>query len=359
MAAIFLGLILLFAVPQVSWRSASAQTASEQTTAPVVIDRKKLLVQPRNPDGSIIETPFREDPVLWMRNKQQNFYRSMNTSLRQLKATSSVSAGWTLFFMSFLYGVFHAAGPGHGKAVISGWLLATENELKRGVLIAFMSAIIQALTAITIVSALLLFVGGASQMARSAADFLESASYAMVAGMGLYLVWTSSKGHSHSPVPATTIHNHGATHFELVSRPNADRPSPDHVHDENCGHAHAPNAAELRGVWSWKRAFALAFAVGIRPCSGAILVLVFSYPLGLYAAGVASVLAMGVGVFLTISLIAVLTVYAKNWAFRLGGADNAILGLVVKWGKAAVGFGLAALGTLMFLGSLGGITTNL
>jgi nickel/cobalt transporter (NicO) family protein len=351
--AVFVGLLLLCTVPHVILQQAFAKEVTELAPKKVVIDKKKLLVQPRNADGTIIETPFGEDPVLWMRNKQQAFYGRMNADLRAMRMKSSSSAAWSLFFMSFLYGVFHAAGPGHGKAVISGWLLATESELKRGVVIAFMSAIIQALTAIVIVSALLLFVSGASQMARNTADFLESASYAMVAGMGLFLIWNSWRGHHHHHSSRPTIERkHEGMKFELASRPEV--VAPDHVHDENCGHAHAPKAAELRGEWSWKRAFALAFAVGIRPCSGAILVLIFSYPLGLYAAGVASVLAMGIGVFITIALIATLTVYAKSWAFKLAGADNQMLGFAVKWGKTVAGLAIATLGTLMFLGSLGG-----
>ena len=103
-----------------------------------------------------------------------------------------MAAGWTLVFLSFLYGVFHAAGPGHGKAVISGWLLATANDLSRGIVIAAMSSLFQALTAIVIVGGLLLLCfSSASTMARDVAGFLESASYLMIAGVGLYLVWSS------------------------------------------------------------------------------------------------------------------------------------------------------------------------
>ena len=86
--------------------------------------------------------------------------------------------------LSFGYGVFHAAGPGHGKAVISAWLLATENELRRGMLISFLSAIIQALTAILLVSVLFLVVASVGSTARNVAGVLESASYALIALLG-------------------------------------------------------------------------------------------------------------------------------------------------------------------------------
>ena len=349
-------LVVLFCAPSAMAQETPADTAPKT----VVIDKRKLLVQPRNADGSVILPAFRDDPVFWLQGQQQNFSRAMASSIRQLRAAPSASAGWTLFFLSFLYGVLHAAGPGHGKAVISGWVLATENELRRGILIAFMSAMIQALTAIFIVGALVLLVHNASAMARDVAGFLESASYAMIAAMGLYLAWTGLRRMAPKvaarPIPALV----GEHQFELVSRPQA--PGSDyHIHDDNCGcgHAHAPAAAAVRGDWSLSRAVALAFSVGIRPCSGAILVLITSYSLGLFWAGVASTLAMGFGVFLTISAIAALAVFAKSTALRFAAADNPALVVTVKIGKLVVGLGIAALGAVLFWASLGGVNGSL
>ncbi len=349
-------LVVLFCAPSAFAQEATLDTAPKT----VVIDKRKLLVQPRNADGSVILPAFRDDPVLWLQGQQQNFSRAMASSIRQLRAAPSASAGWTLFFLSFLYGVLHAAGPGHGKAVISGWVLATENELRRGILIAFMSAMIQALTAIVIVGSLVLLVHNASAMARDVAGFLESASYAMIAAMGLYLAWTGLRRMAPKaaakPIPAPV----GEHRFELVSRPQA--PGSDfHIHDDDCGcgHSHAPAAAAVRGDWSLSRALALAFSVGIRPCSGAILVLITSYSLGLFWAGVASTLAMGFGVFLTISAIAALAVFAKSTALKFASADNPFLVWTVKLGKLLVGFGIAFLGAVLFWGSLGGINGSL
>jgi nickel/cobalt transporter (NicO) family protein len=325
---------------------ALAQEGAAQPDKPaMVIDKRKLLVQPRNADGTIIETPFLEDPVLWMRTKQQNFYGRMAASIRQLKTTSATTAAWTLLSISFLYGVFHAAGPGHGKAVVTGWVLATENELRRGILIAFMSALFQALTAIIAVTAILGLMQGGALMAKNAAGYLESASYLMIAGMGAYLIWNGWSGLRPAPVVVSGP-------FELVSRPQSGVER-GHVHDENCGHAHAPTAAEVKGEWSWSRATAMALAVGIRPCAGAILVLVASYSLGLYWAGIISTLAMGFGVFLTIAAIASLAVYAKGLAMKLVGTDNRWTALAVRFGKMAVGVVIVGFGLLLFTASLG------
>ena len=256
--------------------------------------------------------------------------------------------------------MLHAAGPGHGKAVISGWVLATENELRRGILIAFMSAMIQALTAIVIVGSLVLLVHNASAMARDVAGFLESASYAMIAAMGFYLAWTGLRRMAPKVASMSKPQFAGAQQFELVSRPGSGGVD-QHTHDDNCGcgHAHAPAAAAVRGDWSLSRAVALAFSVGIRPCSGAILVLITSYSLGLFWAGVASTLAMGFGVFLTISAIAALAVFAKSTALKFAATDNPALVFTVKIGKLVVGLGIAALGAVLFWASLGGVNGSL
>lgn len=350
-------LVLLALLVPVSALPVLAQEGVAEPPPKVVIDKRKLLVPPRNPDGSFIETPFSEDPVRWMRDKQQNFYRRLSGAIRGLASDQPVQAGWTLVLISFLYGVFHAAGPGHGKAVISGWVLATENDLRRGIIISALSALFQALTAIVIVSGLLLFVSSASAMARDVAGFLESASYLMIAGLGLYLVWSGIRPARVSaavePGDAARRATEGVS-FEIVT-PLPDALPASHVHgpDCGCGHAHLPQATQVRGDWSWSRAVALAFAVGLRPCTGALLVLIFSWGMGLYWAGIVSTLAMGLGVFITISLIASLAVFAKSAALRYAGLGNRMLDRAVRGLRLLAGLGIAGLGGLMFWASLG------
>ncbi len=330
-------LLMIFVLAGFFITPAIAQTASEPTSE-IKIDKKKLLVQPRNADGSLIMVSFWEDPVLWVREKQQAFYASMSGALRQIKTSSPLAAAWTLMFLSFGYGIFHAAGPGHGKTVISAWLLATENELKRGVVIAFLSSIIQALVAILLVSVLLLIVASAGSTARDVAGFLESASYAMIGAMGLYLIWTALR-----PVRHHNHHehdHHGHEHH-------------DHVHDEHCGHAHVAEATQVRGQWSLTKAFSLAFAVGIRPCTGAILVLILANALGIYWAGVTSTLVMAFGTFLTVSVIAAIAVYSKKLAMRLAARDDKWLGWLAFALRLSGGLAIAGLGGLLFWGSLG------
>lgn len=339
------------------------QPATQESAPPATIDRKKLLVQPRNRDGSAAQVSFFEDPVLWAREKQQAFYGKLSATLRQMKGSSPLAATWALMLLSFGYGVFHAAGPGHGKAVISAWLLATENDLKRGILISFLSAFIQALTAIVLVGVLFLVVASVGSTARNVAGLLETASYALIGLLGAYLVWTAiamlrpAKALP-AAVPAfagTTTRQSIGLHDFAGFEPRQSNAEALHVHspDCGCGHAHLPAASDLRGDWSFAKAFSIAFAVGIRPCTGAILVLVFANGLGLYWAGILSAFAMAAGTFITVSAIAATAVYSKKLAVRMMRGQPGLLDWFGIGLRFAGGLAIAFLGTILFLGSLG------
>lgn len=328
---------------------ANAETTPQASQAPAVkLDKRRALVPPRNPDGSIEVTPFREDPVRWLRDEQQVFYGALRNALQGVASEKPAAAAATLAFIAFAYGVLHAAGPGHGKAVISAWLLATESELRRGVLIAFMASIIQALTAIVVVSALLYLVASAASAVRDVGSVLESASFAMIAGAGLYLIWTALRPHAH--MHASPHHHHG----ESAAPAHAHHGHHDHGPHCGCGHAHAPEARQVTGEWSWAKAVSLAFAVGIRPCTGAFLVLLFGYSLGLYWAGIAATFVMALGTFLTVAAIAALAVYSRKLALRLSSARHEWLGRMAFILRIGGGIVIAGFGALLFLASLGG-----
>jgi nickel/cobalt transporter (NicO) family protein len=155
--------------------------------------------------------------------------------------------------------------------------------------------------------------------------------------MGLYLVWSAIRPH--------TEHKHEGH--------SPDHHDHHHVHDEHCGHAHVAEAKQVRGDWSFTKAFSLAFAVGIRPCTGALLVLVLANALGIYWAGVASTFVMAIGTFITVSAIAAIAVYSKKLATRLAARDDKWLGRLAFTLRLGGGVAIAGLGGLLFLGSLG------
>ena len=127
---------------------------------------------------------------LWVSEMQRSFYREMTGALKAMRDDGS--AVWLLAGLSFAYGIFHAAGPGHGKAVISSYMLANETLLRRGVILSFVSAMLQAVSAIVLVSVAFLVLRGTSIKMTDATWFMEAASYALIALFGFWLLVTAS-----------------------------------------------------------------------------------------------------------------------------------------------------------------------
>ncbi len=226
--------------------------------------------------------------VGWLLSKQSEFYREMSAAIRAAK--SDGSAVWTLLAISFAYGIFHAAGPGHGKAVISSYLVANQETARRGIVLSFASALMQALVAVAIVAVCAWLLNATAKTMCGAEKAIEIASYALIAAFGARLVWTKGGGFiralqaQHSPALAVAAHHHdhdhGHSHSHDHHHHHDDHRGDDHVHDEHSGHSHGPTPAELAGPGGWRRGFGAIFAVGLRPCSGAILVLVFALAQG-------------------------------------------------------------------------------
>ena len=320
----------------------------------------------------------------WINAHQQAFYRSLTGALKAMREDGSKL--WMLIGLSFAYGVFHAAGPGHGKAVISSYMLANEVALRRGVMLSFVSAFLQAATAIVLMGLVFLILRGTTVSMTDAAWFLEIASYAAIAAFGAWLLWTKLKpriarlfgngrAHSLSAASAGLAHDRSATMWrESTPTPN---PSPQGGGGRGsaeaksysglrrgasgaasfactdatggrdvgevcatCGHSHAPDPAMLAGDrFDWKTAWSAVAAVGIRPCSGALIVLTFGFLNGLWLGGVLSVLAMAIGTGITVAVLATLAVTAKNWAVALAGdgrAGNAVHASIEIGGAALV-----------------------
>ena len=191
---------------------------------------------------------------------------------------------------------------------------------------------------------------------------VEIASYALIAAFGARLVWTKGGGfmralQTRAPVPAMAgaahhhghDHGHAHEHHHEHGHHHHDH-DPGHVHDEHCGHSHGPAPSELAGPGGWRRGFGAILAVGIRPCSGAILVLVFALAQGLFWAGIAATFVMGLGTAITVATIAIIAVSAKDLARRLSGGSEGGGALVMR----GIEFGAAGLVLLFGLGLLFG-----
>ena len=313
--------------------------------------------------------------VGWLLSKQSEFYREMSATIRAAK--SDGSAVWTLLAISFAYGIFHAAGPGHGKAVISSYLVANQETARRGIVLSFASALMQSLVAVVIVGICALLLNATAKTMCGAEKVIEIASYGLIAAFGARLVWTKGGGFMRAlqaspPVPALALaahhdhgghghdhdhHGHSHSHAHVAHHGDEHRRDDhghdddrDHVHDEHCGHSHGPVPSELAGPGGWRRGFGAIFAVGVRPCSGAILVLVFALAQGMFWAGIAATFVMGLGTAITVATIAVIAVSAKDLARRLSGASEGGGALIMR----GVEFGAAGLVLLFGVGLLFG-----
>ncbi len=260
----------------------------------------------------------------WINAQQREFYRAMTGALKAMRDDGSKA--WLLVSLSFAYGVLHAAGPGHGKAVISSYMVANEVTLRRGIVLSFISAFLQALSALLIVGLAFLVLRGTTISMDDATHAFEVASFALITAFGAWLLWTKTFGRGHARAHAH-IHNENCTHDHGLAGYNA-KPRQGGVRFqaevcETCGHAHAPDPQMIAREFSWRTATSAVLAVGLRPCSGALIILTFAILNGLYFGGVMSVLAMALGTAITVSALATLAVTAKNAAMRYSKAASA------------------------------------
>lgn len=116
---------------------------------------------------------------------------------------------------------------------------------------------------------------------------------------------------------------------------------------------------QLEGKWSWREAISIALAIGIRPCTGALAVLIFSLGIGLFAAGVMATFAMAIGTAITVSALATLAVTSRDFAKRVSGGQSSPWAWRIETGAAIAGSALVlVMGTAFFLASLSGTGTS-
>jgi nickel/cobalt transporter (NicO) family protein len=293
----------------------------------------------------------------WILHKQAEFYRMLSGLIRAAKADGS--AAYTLLGISFLYGVFHAAGPGHGKAVISSYLVANDETWRRGIVLSFASAILQAVTAIAIVGIAAAMLGATAKAMGNTVRVIEIVSYALIMAIGLRLLWVKGRAFlrllrggteaSHSHVH-DHHHSHGHEHHHH-GHAHAHEHNHDHEGEASAwGHAHAPEPQELTGRHWLRRGLSAIIAVGLRPCSGAIIVLVFALAQGLFWIGVASTFLMGVGTAITVAAIATLAVGARGLASRLAKAKPGAGMLLIRGLETAAALVIVLFGAALLTG---------
>jgi len=261
--------------------------------------------------------------ILWQRDVNQQM-----SGLLKAVAENPTKAGGSLLIFSFLYGVLHALGPGHGKIVITTWLATHPSKLKSSIGLTLASSLLQGLVAIALVVVVLTVLQLPARQLHMSSFWLEKGSYALVGVLGGLLCWRAIKKLR-----------------ALLRKPTFKAFTAHHVHDAHCGcgHQHLPTQEQLQGTDDWRARLMIILSMGMRPCSGAIIVLLFSKVIGVFSWGVVSALAMAAGTSLTITSLALLVHSFRQLAVKLSGNTTPVLWRQVGWTTLALAGGVILL----------------
>jgi nickel/cobalt exporter len=261
-----------------------------------------------SPLYAAMDFPVYQDFIQWVISQQAGFHRELVTLVRAISKEGSPILLWGLISTSFFYGVFHAAGPGHGKAVISAYMLASKAPLRRGISLAFLCAGVQAVMAVAVIlvlSQVFSLAGKAMQISR----FFEIASFAAVGLIGVWILVRLLRGQSGCG------HDHSNDHLESHHHESDHSHTHDHsqAHDSHaCCSSHEQEAKTARrSIW------AMVAAVGIRPCTGAVLVLLFSLSADIFVWGLVATFAMALGTAITVAALAGVSVFVRDTGLAL------------------------------------------
>ena len=273
------------------------------------------------------------EAALTVFQRQQELHQLLASDLRAVHDAGPIAA-MGLIGLSFVYGVLHALGPGHGKAVVSAYVVADARRLRQGVAMAWLASGLQALVAITLVTIILLVSTAALRQTQLSTLILERVGYGLVVLIGILMggmaVWRGIRGaHEH----------HCQDHHSEFG----------HVRRADLSLREGPGGSRLRQAL-------LVFAVGVRPCSGAVLVLGFAKVVGVFLYGILATIAMSIGTALTVSALAVMTFFFRRSALNLVGERASAVGALELGLALLAAVGLILLGSLLLAGSF---TTSL
>lgn len=272
---------------------------------------------------------------------QRELHRMLTLAITELAREPTRATWWVLLSVSFGYGVFHAAGPGHGKAVLATYLASHGGATRRALGLSFAASILQGVTAIVMVAILVHGLGWITRQAMGSVVWVEQASFLLVTLLGVWLCVRAYKQLRDAYRPMT---------FHPVGQ--------DHNHNHHHGHHHCCGGAhhiEPQQALDWRTALMTVFAIGMRPCSGAVLLLGAASLLGQFYVGVLSVLAMSLGTGITVSALALASIFARRWATRRLAKQQRVsqhLHKAVGWAALAGGLLIILLGVTLSIASV-------
>ncbi len=257
-----------------------------------------------------------QEALRWIVTQQTWFAAALRDAVTAYRDGDTLAPALTLIGMSFAYGVFHAVGPGHGKAVVTSYFMARESQIRRGLTMGWLIAGIQAAVAIFVVGILGWVLNFSRLSLLDSMPVVEAVSYGLIVVLGAGMTWAALTGrdcgHDHGGA-GQDHHDHDHEHSHSHHH--------DHGHHGTCGHDHGHNLAQAADEHRTGRAefWGAAIVSGIRPCTGALIVLLFALANGIFLIGALSAVAMGVGVALTVSGIGIAAILVRRGIVRLSG----------------------------------------
>ncbi|WP_233516988.1 nickel/cobalt transporter [Pseudotabrizicola alkalilacus] len=279
-----------------------------------------------------------EPLAAWAAGQQRAVQEALAQAVRALRG-GQPGAWSALLAVCFAYGFFHAVGPGHGKAVIGGYGMARRVRLPVLAGLALASSLAQAAVAVVLVAGGAYVLGWTRpQMEDFAGTAMMPVSHGLIAGLGLWLVWRGARGLAARRAEGAVGHDHHGHHH--------------HHQDEacGCGHAHGPSVEQVAQVTSARDAAVLIGAIALRPCSGALFLLILTFAMGIGWAGVAGTFAMGLGTAAVTVMVAGLAFWAREGA--LAALPGAGLARFLPGVELAAGAVIAAVSLMLLAGSL-------
>jgi len=266
--------------------------------------------------------------IQWCLSTQITLHRYLVMYLLQLN-NHQYSGGLWLLTGAFLYGVLHAIGPGHGKFIVATYLSTNQESPLATRVVPFLGSLMQGVSAILFVFILAVGFNLAAGDLSESRWYVEKISALMIGGFGAYVIYRALKSLRPRKMRIASLTPLG------------------HQHAPDCGCGHHGVGMATQG--DWKTRLGVILAIGARPCSGAIMILLFSSALGIVSWGIAAVMTMSLGTALSIMGLSLAVHYARGRTSALFGGEAQRLTWVVPVLKVAGGVALILFATVLFL----------
>ncbi|HEY0211259.1 nickel/cobalt transporter [Acerihabitans sp.] len=320
---------------------------------------------------------------------QRQLHRQLAQLIQQVQLDPQ-RAGGPLLLFSLTYGILHAIGPGHGKVVITTYLATHPSRLKLSLGMTLAASLLQGAMAIALVTLVLVALRLSSGVLHLGELWLERGGYLLMVLAGLLLCRRAARRLWRAARPRASSRERDRAFFasQTVNYRPADaekrgvaalRPrvagntlagaagmtvgpagSAGHSHHAGCGHSHLPDDGDLRAAEGWRTRLAVVMAMGLRPCSGAVLVLLFAKVLGVYLWGVLSALVMAAGTSLTLLSVSLLVFFGRRYAERLTHRHAGGAARTAAWASLSLAGSLVLIvvGVVLFAGAQSALTSG-